>query len=375
MARTDVIIVGAGFTGLAAAISLAQEGRSVTVLEARERVGGRALSIPVRHDAETEAIAARVDLGASWFWSNEPLVQSYASELGAPVFAQHTRGDAMFEPRAGQLQRLQGNPIDAPASRFALGAQDLAERIAAHLPRGTILSGEVVSEVVVTGDGVTITSNGGTFFANQVIVALPPPLAATRIAFDPPLPDEVRRIAEATAVWMGSMTKAVAVFERPHWRDAGLAGAAVSYVGPFREFHDLSGPGGEPAAIFGFAPSASLAGLSSGEAQEAFRMQLAEVFGDAASRPLEIHLVDWSREEHTSPAHPRPDADASTYGSPALREPVHGRIHLASTEMAPAMAGHIEGALRAGREAGERVLEHLRVDARHDDRPLDGSAG
>lgn len=53
-----VVVVGAGIAGLAAARVLADNGVEVVVLEARDRIGGRILTVPLA--------GAAVDLGASW---------------------------------------------------------------------------------------------------------------------------------------------------------------------------------------------------------------------------------------------------------------------------------------------------------------------
>lgn len=46
MSKTEILVVGAGLVGLATADILRQAGRDTTILEARDRVGGRVWSVP-----------------------------------------------------------------------------------------------------------------------------------------------------------------------------------------------------------------------------------------------------------------------------------------------------------------------------------------
>jgi monoamine oxidase len=344
----DVVVIGAGTAGLAAANLLSGAGRSVTVLEARDRVGGRAHTVATPHGP--------VDLGASWFWPGERLVGSLAAELGLGTFAQHLAGDAVFEPVGTGPQRLAGNPIDVPSGRFVRGAQELCRRLADRLPVGVLRLEEPVSAVTLTGPGVRVEHRSGVLTAADVVLAVPPPLAVEQIRFVPPLPEGVRSSAESIAVWMGGTVKAVAVFEHPFWRAVGMSGSAVSHQGPFQELHDHSGPDGAPAAIFGFAPADRFAGIGTPEVAAAFGAQLVRLFGPAAEDPLHVHVTDWSRERFTTPRTPARHATSAGFGAPALQIPVGGRIHWASTETATTHAGHLEGALDAGMAAARAIL-------------------
>ena len=88
MNESDVIVVGAGISGLIAARDLAAAGRSVRVLEARERVGGRTYSQPV----DAEGGRFWLDLGGQWLGSNQPRMAELVSGFGIETFPTHTAG-------------------------------------------------------------------------------------------------------------------------------------------------------------------------------------------------------------------------------------------------------------------------------------------
>lgn len=349
--RRDVVIVGAGAAGLSAAVEISRAGRSVAVLEARDRVGGRMSSVPTGE--------AAVDLGATWFWGNEAAVRGVVDALGLPAFDQFLDGDAMFDSGAA-AQRLDGNPIDAPSFRMVEGTQSIARALAALLPADVLRLGSPVSAVTIRDESMEVMTARGVIRAAHVIIAVPPALAAEQIDFTPDLPAATREAAEHTTVWMGAMVKAVAVYPRAFWREAGLSGSAISHVGPFREFHDHSGPTASPAALFGFAPSATFPQGDPALVEQAFITQLSRLFGPRASTPTSVHIVDWSRERYTSPRRPHPRAGSDTFGAEVFQHPVHDRLHFASTETAAAFAGHIEGAIRAGAAAAQRAMRLLR---------------
>ncbi|MEU0303126.1 FAD-dependent oxidoreductase [Streptomyces sp. NPDC006175] len=344
-AKPDVIVIGAGAAGLAAATALHEAGRHVLCLEARERVGGRMLSTAVDGGA--------LDLGATWFWPGEQRVATLAARTGAGVFDQHLSGDAVFHDGSGP-RRLQGNMIDVPAYRFAAGAQHLPAALAASLPADAVLLDTPVTAIRSVGeDGLEVHTPDRTLRAAQVVLAVPPALALERIDFGDALPDEVVRLARSTPVWMGAVAKVVGLYSSAFWRQDGLAGAAFSRSGPLQDIHDMSGPEGRPAALFGFAHARAVRpGFD-----KAVAAQLAACFGPAAGSPDALHVRDWSREPWTAPRTVHALADYSLFGHPLYQRPtLDDRLHWASTETATEYAGHVEGALRSGERAAYAVM-------------------
>lgn len=97
MARdADVIIVGAGLSGLIAARDVLAAGYEPLILEADRRVGGRILT----EDVE----GVPVELGAQWIGDTHHRMEALASELGVGIYPQFEDGETSYE-FAGEVLR------------------------------------------------------------------------------------------------------------------------------------------------------------------------------------------------------------------------------------------------------------------------------
>ena len=346
----DVVVVGAGIAGLSATSALTGAGLRVRCLEARDRVGGRLQSVAADG-------GGRLDLGASWFWAGEHRVADLLQRLGLAAHAQHLAGDAVYDDLSG-VRRLPGNPVDVPAYRYSSGAQALTEALAAALPTGTVRLGSPVIGVLQEPDhaGLRVELDDDSLLAAHVVLAVPPALAVGFIDL-PDLDPEVRALAAQTPVWMGSTTKVVVEYGSAFWREAGLAGSGVSHLGPLRELHDLSGPDGTPAAIFGFAPGA--AGTPAVQADDVVA-PLVRMFGPKAAYPWQVLVQDWRTQPWTSPPGVEHLGAHQLFGHPLLTRPaLDGRLHWATTETSVHSPGHVEGALAAAERAVAAVEDAL----------------
>lgn len=88
--REDVVVVGAGLSGLIAARAIMRAGHSVAVVEARDRVGGRTLSRPIAGGSEV------VDLGAEFVGPTQNHIRALLGELGLMTFPSYVDGKNVY---------------------------------------------------------------------------------------------------------------------------------------------------------------------------------------------------------------------------------------------------------------------------------------
>ncbi|MBT9549423.1 MAG: FAD-dependent oxidoreductase [Hydrogenophaga sp.] len=351
----DVVVVGAGLCGLALARTLIARGLDVTLVEARERIGGRVLT---RSDAQT---GQALDLGATWYWpETEPRVSALLGELGLATLAQHDPGDALWltDPNREPERRQEEGGVHAGARRIQGGAARLADALAAGLPEGCLQLGKPVRVLRDRGSHIELMlETGAPLRARQVVLALPPRLVHDRMLLDPPLPATVWAALEATATWMATHAKALVTFDQPFWREAGRSGNAFvrhpqAVLGEVFDACDDAGG----AALGGFVA------LNPAQREHFQRglpllmeSQLAQLHGQAAQGGR-LQLQDWALEPWTCSDTDRATPPEPPLADPLLRQPQwSGRMFLGGSETAAHGAGHMEGAL----EAADRIAHAL----------------
>lgn len=369
--RTETIVIGAGLTGLAVALTLADAHRPFLLLEGRNRVGGRILSEAV----PPQIGSGRIDLGPAWFWPGQPRIAAALRRFSLGQDPQFATGALVFEDRHGRITPYPGLAPMGNAYRIRGGAAALTEAMAAALPPGTVRTGTLVSEIRLTDDGVTVLGAEDhrpiRFVATRVVLAMPPRLSAALLGTIDTMPKDVPTALRAIPTWMAGHAKLVAIYPTPFWRARGLSGDAISHIGPLAEIHDASplhgSPDGRAGALFGFVgldPGARFD--QAGTWQDAARAQLVRLFGDEAAQPSALWVKDWAEDPLTATLEDRVPLTAHPdYGPPrevmGWMEP---RIVLTGTELAPHSGGLMEGALEAAEHAARQILNAARISPR-----------
>ena len=305
-APVDVIVIGAGLAGLACARRLIAAGRTVRILEARQRIGGRIWSNP--------QLGYPVDLGASWLHgiSNNPLYPVVTRDLG--LRTQITNYDDMVTigpdglpwdkrrtDRAGawldgfvrQAERS-GSPSESlsrllpvrlkPDQSFVLITDVVHEvgaepkMIAANAPQGDgkdlrgpdvmvpagleslvrsvatgldIRLGEEVRTIRNSAEGVTLTTARGTVHQARAVCCTLPlgVLKKGAIRFDPPLP--APKTLAIKRLGVGLLDKIVLQFPFSFWDNRQLIRNDGPTAGLWSEWYNLAPMLGRPV-LMGF---------------------------------------------------------------------------------------------------------------------------
>lgn len=356
MKKVDTIIVGAGLSGMACAAQLVAQNRSVVVLEARSRIGGRILCPTHR--------SFFADLGPSWFWPMvNPEVSDLVQELGLKSYPQFEQGLALFETKTGDVQTVSGCPMEPPAFRLEGGMIALIKGLFEQIGTQIIRLDHPVCEILRLDNGCRVSVGHldqpprHTLSASNVIIALPPRLAARSILFTPDLSYGLTQAMLKASTWMAGHAKFFALYDKATWRSMGLSGQAFSQRGPLGEIHDGSGAGDSPYGLTGFAGIPALRRKDEKTMSRAILAQLVQLFGTDAEQPQALYYKDWARESFTATEYDK----KSSHNHPEFYPPGgrtstwNNTLHFAGSETAGQFGGYLEGALVSARRATNAV--------------------
>ena len=408
LAMDDCIVVGAGPAGLAAAGRLQEAGLAVTVLEARDRAGGRA------HTAEIAG--QRIDLGAHWF---ELPYQRAARLPLAALTRGRTRGtgdvvltgSSWHEQRAfwADWNRIEGLLSDTHAGASDLSVAEVVERYwagrdqrwrdtldfhlalecgapLAHVSArdfaehadtdyyfvngglGALIAGRAgglavryeaaATRITDTGAGIVVETGQGAFEAARAIVAVPMRcLAEGAVTFAPELPPV--------------MAAAIRGFRRSYYERALIhwPKSPLHREGPDR-LHIFPGDRLENAEILACVDGSDLHYLEMGgnlgarwEAAPdavAWRRDFAAAFlrglyGEAARGVDIVHMTDWGGDRYS-----RSSWALCAPGHQAIRQIVHDwpnpRLQFAGEGTSRDYWGTVTGAWLEGLRVADAMI-------------------
>jgi monoamine oxidase len=405
MSDYDVIIVGAGAAGIAAARRLREAGRRCILLEARARPGGRAVT--------DHSLDAPADLGAAWLhfadenawtrlaeqagcevvrrepgWGPDAWIgaQPPTDEQKAAAAADYQRYEMLIEAAAAEGRDVPVAsilPDDAYRPRFdavmtwAVGVEsrdvstlDLARyadskhnwsvreglgTVVAHAATGLEMSlSTTVTAIHWAGPRVRVESTAGTLSAAAALVTVPTGvLAAGHIRFNPPLPAPWQQAAENLPLGVANK---VFFALGPECAEVGEPRHFLGRIDTSRTCSYMLFPAQQPLLVAYFGGDLSRELEARGELEAFARDDLRRIFGTQFLTHLgAARATAWGSDPHAlgsySAARPGYADDRHT-----LTRPVSPQLCFAGEACSKEYYGTLHGAWLSGRAAAESLL-------------------
>ena len=353
--QVDVIVVGAGLSGLVAAYELVRAGYNVRVLEARNEAGGRARTL--REPFDDGLIA---ETGPARIPPDHDRTLGYIDHFGIET--------SPFYPQEGEylLVPEQGDPFRQTPDVFLSGGRDTWVK----MPEGTdvlpmafaealgdrVRYGSPVTRVVQEDSGVLVTNGTGAsteeLKGSYLICTVPLPVI-DQIVFEPTLSEEKRAAFEALTY--EDVTRVYVQYADRIWEGHGLNGWGLSLVGGFWEFWhptwNQEGPRGLLMSYLYGDMARTVAAMEPGTIVPEFIDRFDGFFPGSSEVAEHGTYFAWEHQPWIGAAFAPHDPPFEEH--PELASP-EGRIHFAG-EHASGERAWMQGALQSGLRAASEI--------------------
>ena len=234
------------------------------------------------------------------------------------------------------------------------GMMAIIDQLASDLRHTPRLSTPVQS-IRAASDRVEVTTGAGVWTADNVVVAVPPPVAR-RIAFDIDRSDELAGLLSSFA--SGDLIKTVLVFETAFWRLRGLSGWATFADPAGLAVVDASLDDGLPPRLIAFQGGSlarAWAALPQDVRQERLLCHLRRAFGEDALAPTQVAEAVWVDHPWSGGGYNATVRTGGHRDAVARLAAWDGRVRFAGAEVDDRFWGYVEGAIHSGRTAIARI--------------------
>jgi monoamine oxidase len=349
----DVIIIGAGLSGLTTAYYLQKHNISCKILEAQSRIGGRI-------DTQFGKLGAPMEMGATWFGVHHEQLIQLLKTLNIATFPQHGAGKALFQTLSfGPPQQFYVPASDVSSFRIAGGTHNLIKTLYKSVGSDNILLDATIKKIEDTDDFLTVFTDNGQKFHSRIVVSALPPQLQNNIQFEPNLPKELSQIFKEVHTWMSGSVKFGVEYTTPFWRNKGFSGTVYSQIGLAVEIYDHSNFENTKYALVGFL-NGSASHYPFEQREKIVIQQLIQLFGeDAANYTAYLDKI-WT-DKYIMPEDPLTLLPHQNNGHSLLQKAyLNGKFFLAGTETATTYGGYMEGAIATSQNTAERVLSVLK---------------
>ena len=405
-----VLVIGAGLSGLVAAIEAQDAGHDVIVLEARDRVGGRVFTV-----REGFAAGQFADMGAEIIYHGQHNIADLCAKHGIELSAEFSlggdvpnlifHGERLSRAKAAEIAqelrdavaRTRPGPYESVAQwvrrvRVSVAAELLLGAIAQSTPAAPLriadaqelnvelswgeayrkIKGgndtlprvmaqkvdvrlnQAVRVVGWTAAGVTVESDHETFHADRAVVTVPGPLVS-ELGFEPALPAEkVRALLELR---YGNATRIVVQYaERDVVRLAIGSGCFTDRMPGF-VLEQTVHQDGDPIIVGGLAAGdAEPWGTTDEQTLDSVDVTLSSVAGRPLKR-LAGFVKSWTHDPWSRAVVRAPIGDQRATVLPLIAAPLGDRVFFAGEHTDGRVGpGGMEGAIRSGHRVVKELL-------------------
>ncbi len=356
----NIIIVGAGISGLVAAYELARAGHTVKVLEARNRIGGRILTL--RGDFSNGHF---VEAGAARIPPYHDTALAYIEHFGLDIIPFYPNEGLYITVKDGQrtLSSAEDLGKGMPQARILdwkkidKGSDKLPEAFAKAL-EGKIRLGDAVNRIEQTSKGVRVFCQSGFQYDGDRLLCTVPLTVLGRISFNPPLSPE-KKIAFSGGYDYRPSIRMFVEFPERFWKRENLNGWGIFRDRPEELWQPTWNRPGKTGILHSYLKgetALAMHALNQKQRLPQLLRQWKEILPDVSNYQVNAISHSWIDDPWSMGgwAYPTKEQEKNLFNELSRRE---GRIHFAGEHTSPTR-GWIQGALNSGIIAAKEIHQN-----------------